>query len=188
MNWYKKLNQYFPIEEMKSKEHMELLLQEKKNIYKKDDSPLHVLMYAETDDFIFIDYLFVSKEARGQGLGKKLLNKMKGKGKPIILEVEPIDYEDSDTEKRRRFYNREGFKHAESIGYRRRSLDTGEVNELEILYWSPTDEPEESIYQKMCHTYETIHTYKDKEIYGKSYEDVNEVLSFDEKAKQKPVR
>ncbi|MBU9721788.1 MULTISPECIES: GNAT family N-acetyltransferase [Bacillaceae] len=185
MNWYEKLNQYFPIEEMKSKEHMEQLLKEIKE-YKKDESPLHVLMYVEMEDFIFIDYLFVSKEARGQGLGKKLLNNLKKKGKPIILEVEPIDYTDTDTQKRQRFYKREGFKHAESIGYRRRSLATGEINELEILYWSPTNESEASIYEKMKHTYENIHTYRDQEFYGQCYEDVEKVLTFEERDQTSP--
>ncbi|WP_078595305.1 GNAT family N-acetyltransferase [Evansella clarkii] len=180
MNWYEKLNQYFPVEEMKSKEHMELLLKEKKGIYNKDESENHVLMYVEMEDFIFIDYLFVSGKARGQGIGKKLLDQLKKKGKPIILEVEPIDYEDSDTQKRQRFYAREGFSHAQSIGYRRRSLDTGKVNEMEILYWSPSDESEESIYEKMRHTYENIHTYKDTELYGESYEDTDKVLTFNE--------
>ena len=178
MNWYEKLNQYFPIEEMKSQEHMELLLKEKGDIYHKDEGPNHVMMYVETNDFIFIDYLFVSKNARGQGLGKKLLNKLKKKQKPIILEVEPVDYEDTDTEKRLRFYEREGFQHAKSIGYRRKSLATNEITELEILYWSPEEEDEETIFKKMQQTYVTIHTYKDEELYGESYQNVNEVLSF----------
>lgn len=181
MNWYEKLNKYFPIEEMKSKEHMELLLKEKADIYHKDEGPNHVMMYVETDDFVFVDYLFVSKDARGQGLGKKLLNKLKAKQKPIILEVEPVDYEETDTKKRQRFYSREGFTHAQSIGYRRRSLATNEVNELEILFWSPNDESEQSIYEKMKHTYETIHTYKDEQLYGVSYEDVDQVLTYEDK-------
>lgn len=180
MDWYEKLNQYFPIEEMKSQKHMELLLQEKGDIYHKDEGPNHVMMYVEMDDFMFIDYLFVSKDARGQGLGKKLLNKLKKKEKPIILEVEPVDYEDTDTQKRLRFYEREGFHHAKSIGYRRRSLATNEITELEILYWSPDEKDEESIFQKMKKTYETIHTYKDEEVYGEPYQNVDEVLSFKE--------
>ncbi|MCQ6265542.1 GNAT family N-acetyltransferase [Fictibacillus sp. WQ 8-8] len=178
MNWYEKLNQYFPIEEMKSQEHMELLLEDKGDIYHKDEGPHHVLMYVELDDFIFIDYLFVSKESRGQGLGKALLKKLKEKEKPIILEVEPIDYEDTDTEKRQRFYRREGFKHASKIGYRRKSLATDQVNEMEILYWAPKGESEESIYENMKKTYNEIHTYKDKELYGKAYQDVADVLTF----------
>ncbi len=180
MNWYEKLNQYFPIEEMKSQQHIELLLKEKGDIYHKDEGPNHVLMYVEMEDFVFIDYLFVSKAARGQGLGKQLLTKLKAKQKPIILEVEPVDYEDTDTEKRLKFYDREGFQHASSIGYRRRSLATNEVNKMEILYWSPSGESEESIFEKMKHTYETIHTYKDKQLYGESYEKVDEVLTFHE--------
>nr|WP_246879816.1 GNAT family N-acetyltransferase [Bacillus suaedae] len=165
---------------MKSKEHMELLLKEKADIYHKDEGPNHVMMFVETNDFVFVDYLFVSTKARGQGLGKKLLNTLKEKNKPIILEVEPIDYKDTDSTKRQRFYNREGFKHAQSVGYRRRSLATNEINELEILYWSPTNESERSIFEKMKHTYENIHTYKDKELYGASYEDVDQVLTYEE--------
>lgn len=180
MNWYEKLNQYFPVEEMKSKEHMEALLKERGEIYHKDEGPNHVLMYVELDDFIFIDYLFVSKDARGQGLGHQLIEKLKKRGKPIILEVEPINYQDSDTKKRLHFYKREGFIHASSIGYRRRSLATKEVNEMEILYWSPTQQDEEEIFEGMKKTYEMIHTYKDEQIYGESYQDVDEVLTFHE--------
>ncbi|MGD6775919.1 GNAT family N-acetyltransferase [Sutcliffiella horikoshii] len=180
MNWYEKLNQYFPVEEMKSREHMELLLKERGDIYHKDEGEHHVLMYVELENFIFIDYLFVSKDARGMGLGHKLLDKMKEKGKPVILEVEPVDYEDTDTEKRLRFYKREGFEHATSIGYRRRSLATNEVNAMEILYWSPTNAGEEAIYEGMKATYEQIHTYKDKELYGESYDKVDKVLTYDE--------
>lgn len=180
MHWYEKLNQYFPIEEMKSREHMETLLKERPDIYHKDESPLHVLMYAEFENFVFIDYLFVSKDARGQGLGHKLLEQLKAKGKPIILEVEPVDYEDTDTEKRLRFYKREGFEHAQSIGYQRRSLATNEINQMEILYWAPENESEEMIFEAMKKTYELIHTYKDKQLYGESYLPVEDVLTFDE--------
>ncbi|MDQ0230608.1 GNAT family N-acetyltransferase [Metabacillus malikii] len=180
MNWYEKLNQYFPIEEMKSKKHMELLLKERADIYIKDEGKNHVLMYVELDDFIFIDYLFVSKDARGEGLGHKLITKLKKKNKPIILEVEPVNYDDTDTEKRLKFYKREGFHHAETIGYERRSIATNEVNKMEILYWSPNEESEEDIYKAMIKTYNLIHTYKDKEIYGESYESAREAITLDE--------
>ncbi|MFC0271977.1 GNAT family N-acetyltransferase [Metabacillus herbersteinensis] len=187
MNWYEKLNQYFPIEEMKSREHIEMLLKEKGDIYHKDEGPLHVLMYAELTNFIFIDYIFVSKDARGQGLGHKLLEKLKVKGKAIILEVEPVDYEDSDSGKRLKFYQREGFEHASSIGYNRRSLATNQINKMEILYWSPTNESEELIYEAMKKTYEMIHTYKDKELYGQSYQNVDEVLTLEQDGEQKDI-
>ncbi|CDQ40644.1 GNAT family N-acetyltransferase [Virgibacillus salexigens] len=179
MNWYEKLNKYFPVEEMKSKKHMEMLLEEKGDVYYKDESDKHVLMYAEFDTFLFIDYLWVSAKTRGQGIGHKLIEKLKAKNKPIILEVEPVDYEDSDTEKRLHFYNREGFRHAQAIGYTRRSLATNEDTPMEILYWSPNDESEDFIYEQMKKMYEDIHTYKDEEIYGKAYQGVDEVLTYD---------
>lgn len=178
MHWYEKLNQYFPIVEMKSKEHMEALLKERSDIYYKDEGPYHVLMYVELDTFIFIDYLLVLKESRGQGLGHKLLEKLKEKNKPIILEVEPVNYEDSDTEKRLHFYKREGFLHAQSIGYHRRSLATKEINSLEILYWAPHHESEEVIFDAMRKTYNLIHTYKDTDFYGEPYQPADEVLTF----------
>ncbi|MDO6850772.1 GNAT family N-acetyltransferase [Priestia megaterium] len=183
MNWYEKLSQYFPIEEMKSKKHIETLLQERSDIYHKNEGPHHVLMYVETDQFIFIDYLFVSKDARGQGLGGKLIDELKQHNKPIILEVEPVDYKDSDSAKRLHFYKRADFKHAQTIGYNRRSLATNEINQMEILYWSPTSETEESILNKMKKTYELIHTYKDKEIYGASYQTADQVLKIDKNRK-----
>ena len=178
MHWYEKLNQYFPIVEMKSKEHMEALLKERSDIYYKDEGPYHVLMYVELDTFIFIDYLLVLKESRGQGLGHKLLEKLKEKDKPIILEVEPVNYEDSDTEKRLHFYKREGFLHAQSIGYHRRSLATKEINSMEILYWAPHHESEEVIFDAMRKTYNLIHTYKDTDFYGEPYQLADEVLTF----------
>ncbi|ENH96178.1 hypothetical protein J416_12242 [Gracilibacillus halophilus YIM-C55.5] len=180
MDWYEKLQQYFPVEEMKSKEHLDLLLKEKGDVYHKDEGKYHVLMYAEFQSFIFIDYVYVSKQSRGQGIGHQLLDQLKQKEKPIILEVEPLDYHDSDSKKRLKFYQKEGFRHAESIGYTRKSLATDEANTLEILFWSPKGENEEEIYQQMKQMYEDIHTYKDKEIYGKSYQPVDEVLSYDE--------
>ncbi|SNZ14292.1 Acetyltransferase (GNAT) domain-containing protein [Terribacillus aidingensis] len=182
MNWYEKLSKYFPIEEMKSKKHMELLLKEKADVYFKDESEDYVLMYAEFDHFLFIDYVYVSAKTRGKGVGGKLIDKLKAKNKPILLEVEPIQYEDSDSEKRLRFYEKQGFQHAQSIGYNRRSLATNEENPMEILFWAPNNESEEEIYQAMREMYEQIHTYKDKDLYGKAYQEADEVLTFEKDA------
>ena len=187
MNWYEKLNEYFPIEEMKSKKHMEMLLNEKGNVYFKDESPKHVLMYAEFDTFLFIDYLWVSSATRGQGIGHKLIQKLKAKNKPIILEVEPVDYEDTDSEKRLHFYRREDFSHAHSIGYNRRSLATNETTPMEILFWSPDGDAEEVIFEQMKQMYVDIHTYKDEEIYGKPYQSAEEVLSYDKNRNSKDI-
>lgn len=180
VHWYEKLKDYFPIEEMKSKEHMESLLEDYPELYHKDEGHNHVMMYVEAEDFVFIDYLYVSNESRGQGLGHQLLEKLKRKNKPIILEVEPVQYKDSDTKKRLKFYRREGFQHAKSIGYSRRSLATKQVNSLEILYWAPNEEGEELVYEALVKTYNKIHTYKDVDFYGESYEPVDKVVQLND--------
>lgn len=178
MNWYENLNEYFPKEEMKSQEHIELLLEGDKDYY-KDASKNHVLLYVEKDDFIFIDYLYVSGKTRGNGIGKKLLDKLKLKGKPIYLEVEPVDENEEDTEKRLRFYKREGFQHANTVSYVKNSLATGEKVELEILYWSPDPTVrDEDVLRSMQEVYRDIHTYKDRELYGSEYIKTEEALKL----------
>ncbi|AXI00515.1 GNAT family N-acetyltransferase [Sporosarcina sp. PTS2304] len=187
MHWYNKLKEYFPIEEMKSKEHMETLLNDKGNVYYKEEGPKHVLMYVETEDFVFVDYLFVSSAARGEGLGKKLLDSLKTKNKPILLEVEPVDETEPDTGKRLKFYAREDFNHAQKIGYNRRSLATGEQTILEILYWAPSTSAkadEKEVFNAMKTTYEEIHTYKDQDFYGDSYDPTEKVLQYQAKPKK----
>ena len=57
-------------------------------------------------------------------------------------------------------------------------MATNEVNELEIMYWAPNDESEEKVFDNMKRTYEEIHTYRDRELYGESYQDVRDVLSI----------
>lgn len=180
MHWYEKLSQYFPIEEMKSRAHVEALLRERSDVYHVDRSESHVLLYVEGRDFVFVDYLLVASEARGQGIGKVLLDRLKEKGKPILLEVEPADYDDTDTVKRQRFYEREGFRHVERLRYRRRSLATREVNELEILLWCPSGATtDEEAYGHVRATYEGIHTYRDLDFYGERYQPTQEVLALD---------
>ena len=178
MSWYEKLNGYFPVEEMKSKQHIEVLLDEKKE-YKKSESEKHVLLYVEEKDFIFVDYLLVTKHARGEGLGKRLLDGLKKKQKPIILEVEPAMKNDQDSIKRLNFYKRENFVHASSIIYKRRSLATKKENKMEILYWSPEEVSEVEILRAMKRIYENVHTYKDTVIYGQRYQPVKEVLQLE---------
>ena len=55
MSWYDKLNEYFPIEEMKSKKHIDILLEEKRcgqiNLINSDDTttPLPKLALPEVE-------------------------------------------------------------------------------------------------------------------------------------------
>ena len=66
-----------------------------------------VMLYWETDDFIFLEHFTTRPELRGQGLGAKALGLLKEKGKTIILEIE--DPLDEMTTRRYEFYRRNGF-------------------------------------------------------------------------------
>ena len=182
MSWYKKLCEYFPQEEMKSEEHIKMLLNHDKKDYFLDEGKHHILLYAERENFIFVDYLYVMSSARGNGTGKKVLDKLKLKGKPIFLEVEPVDENETDTEKRLRFYKREGFNHANTVSYIKNSLATNEDVELEILYWSPEPNKvmDEDVLNGMKAVYRELHTYKDEELYGGKYRPTEKALKIKE--------
>ena len=179
MTWYDKLKEYFPLEEMKSKEHFEALLNNKDKNYFLDEGKNHILLYAEREEFIFIDYLYVIGNVRGNGIGKKLLDDLKLKGKSIFLEVEPANETEEDTERRLRFYKREGFEHASSVHYKKTSPVTEEEVELEILYWSPDPAiMDHEVLNGMQDVYRELHTYKDMELYGRSFEPTEQALKI----------
>lgn len=181
MNWFEKLNTYFPIGEMKLQSQFESLLSEKGDLYFKDEGEYHIVMYAEFDSFLFIDFLWVSEKSRGKGIGHQLMEKLKAKNKPIILEVEEINPEDSDTERRLHFYNREGFRHASSIAYQFQALTSKSEMRMDILYWSKNEIEDTEIYEAMRKVYEQIHSYKAETFYGYIPKPVNEVVRFQTK-------
>ncbi|MGE7922716.1 GNAT family N-acetyltransferase [Viridibacillus arvi] len=178
MDWFEKLNEYFPVEEMKSRQHIELLLKDKVDIYKKLEDEKYVLTYVDHPSFIFVDYLFVSSSARGEGLGGKILEHLKGNGKPILLEVESLEQAEEDTEKRLRFYKRHDFNLASHICYCRHHVKTGKPLKMDIHYWALTGVAEEEILGHMKWIYENIHAYEDELLYGAKYEPTDNVLYF----------
>jgi GNAT superfamily N-acetyltransferase len=181
-DWYKKLTEYFPANEMKSREHMEALFSDKTGMYVKEEGPHHVLVYLETEDFIFIDYILITNKSRGKGVGSKLLESLKAKDKPIILEVDPVDSSNPDTAKRVRFYERNGFTQAKDIEYKRIHAITSELNVMNIFYWSSAPRSERWVFTKMQGAYEQVHAYKARQFYGKEPQRTEEVLSFPQKS------
>ncbi|MCC0567332.1 GNAT family N-acetyltransferase [Brevibacillus borstelensis] len=177
MEWYERLSEYFPEQEMKDPRQLQALI-ENKDVYHKEETEDYLLLYAEFPTFLFIDYLLINPETRGKGIGTKLLNRLKEKGKTIILEVEPIDREDEDTWKRVNFYRKNGFVKADRIQYRRED-DSGETYEMKIYYWSPDqDEPQEVILEKMAKACQEIHNFRAKRYYGRDVADPDEVLDL----------
>ena len=71
-------------------------------------------------DIVFVFYLAIDKEARGQGYGTKVLESIKQKYRNyrIILCIEPVDKNSNNYEqriKRKNFYIKNGFKDANYI-------------------------------------------------------------------------
>lgn len=178
-SWFLKLREYFPAKEMKSHAHMKGLFTDKSEVYKLDEGPEYTLVYFEKEDFLFVDYILVSSSSRGSGLGSKVMERVKKKGKAIILEVDPVTPEDPESGKRVRFYEKQKFKKAPSITYVRNHPVTGEKSEMDIFYWSPDAVTEEWIFDKMKKAYEEVHAFGNEIFYNKAPQPPEEVLQLE---------
>lgn len=178
MDWYNKLANYFPEEEMKHPGQLEELLEADHIPYHKLETENYVVMYAEFSSFLFIDYLLVTSNLRGQGFGTKLLDRFKRRGKNIILEVEPADEDEESTIKRIRFYEHNGFQKAEHILYTRTDQD-GEELSMDVWYWSPNPVSEREIMRQMAVICREIHSFKSHKYYGRVLADPDDVLEWE---------
>ncbi|GGO07083.1 GNAT family N-acetyltransferase [Saccharibacillus kuerlensis] len=177
-SWFDRLGEYFPIQEMKSLPHMKALLADKPEQYRVAEAKEYVTVYLEKDSFIFVDFMLVSPGQRSSGVGSRVIEDMKSKGKPIVLEVEPETPDDPDTGKRIRFYEKLGFRRVESIRYVRTHVVTGMLNIMDVYCWSPKPVTDEWVYERMKESYEQVHAYRSEEYYGKFPQPVDEVLSL----------
>ncbi|NRD77837.1 GNAT family N-acetyltransferase [Bacillus sp. BRMEA1] len=175
-DWYARLTDYFPEKEMKTRRHFEILFHEKQGIYQLEESQDHVLVYFETSECIFIDYILVTQNNRGNGRGGQILDQLKRKGKAIILEVEPVSIIDPDSDKRIRFYEKNHFLKMNSIQYERIHMVTNELNKMDIFCWLPVHRTEQWVYDQMKAIYEGVHAFKAKEMYGRNPQPVSDVL------------
>jgi hypothetical protein len=55
MEWYERLNEYFPEHEMKDPRQMHALIEDKE-VYHKEETDDYIMLYAEFPAFIFIDW------------------------------------------------------------------------------------------------------------------------------------
>lgn len=174
--WYTRLERYFPEHELKHPEHMQELFDEHV-AYRREQTSEFLIIYAEFDDFIFIDYLLVNPKTRGAGIGSKLIDSFKNRGKTLLAEVEPADDNDKDAKKRLRFYEKNGFRKAENIVYTRET-DDGLPFSMHIYYWSPSPTSETQILENMEVVCEQIHNFHAKRHYGRIPADPEDVLHW----------
>ena len=101
----------FPYLERRDSEGHNLIMQKPDyhfEVLSQNDNLLGIMLYFETENFIFLEHFAVLPELRGNGIGAKGLDVIKNKGKTVILEIEfPVD---DITNRRLSFYNRNGFK------------------------------------------------------------------------------
>ena len=66
-----------------------------------------LMLYWETENFIYVEHFCMLPELRGRGLGSRALTLLGACGKTVILEIDPPV--DAISVRRRQFYERAGF-------------------------------------------------------------------------------
>lgn len=100
----------FPKEERRDDLEQERVLKKEDyhfNLIMDDGVFIGVMLYWETEDFVFLEHFTTLPELRGKGFGKTALELLKKKNKIILLEIEPLVNE--LTKRRYDFYKRNGF-------------------------------------------------------------------------------
>ncbi|MBO5714864.1 MAG: GNAT family N-acetyltransferase [Clostridia bacterium] len=100
----------FPVEERRDDLEQQRVLKKEDyhfDLIMKNDSFIGVMLYWETENFVFLEHFTTLPELRGKGYGKEALDLLKEKNKIILLEIEPPV--DNITQRRYAFYKRNGF-------------------------------------------------------------------------------
>ena len=66
-----------------------------------------LLMLWEGPGFTYVEHFAIQPELRGSGLGGRVMEKLMGQGKPVVLEIDPPV--DETARRREGFYRRVGF-------------------------------------------------------------------------------
>lgn len=175
--YFRRLTEYFPDQELKPLgQFTDLLSQEP--YYHKIETNQHILLYAEFHDFLFVDFMLVDSRYRNRRIGSQLIDQLKMKGIPILLEVEPEDAATVDSGLRRTFYRKRGFHIADNVRYQRMNKE-GELFDMDIFYWSPSGPlPDELILAMMTQVCNSVHNYEAMRHYGRVPAEPSQVLSL----------
>ena len=100
----------FPVEERRDDSEQQRVLKKEDyhfDLIMLDDAFVGVMLYWETESFVFLEHFTTLPHLRGKGYGKSALDLLKKKNKIILLEIEPPI--DDTTQRRYNFYKRNGF-------------------------------------------------------------------------------
>ena len=108
-----------------------------------------------------------------------MLDAFKRRQKTIILEVEPAEPMHTETIRRVRFYEKNGFRKAQHILYTL-SDDDGDEYTMDVYYWSPHPISEREVLHEMAVICREIHNFKSLQFYGRIVADPQEVLHWEQ--------
>lgn len=100
----------FPIHEQRTREKEEALLGNPAchTLALREQGAFAGLMALwEGDGFTYVEHFAVAPQLRGRGVGSRALAELTGRGRPVVLEIDPPV--DEGSLRRRRFYQRLGF-------------------------------------------------------------------------------
>jgi GNAT superfamily N-acetyltransferase len=175
--YFQRLSKYFPQQELKPLDQFTDLLSQSP-YYHKIETNQHILLYAEFPDFLFVDFMIVDSRYRNRGIGSQVIDQLKTKGIPIVLEVEPPDPASPDTGLRRTFYRGHDFHIADNILYRRKDKQ-GNPFDMDIFYWSPSGPlQDDAVLAMMTQVCNSVHNYEAMRHYGRVPAEPSKVLSL----------
>lgn len=100
----------FPFHEQRERLSQERILQDSEyhfSLIYDGSSFAGLVLYWETDEFIYIEHLCILPEMRNRQYGQKTLSLLREKNKLLLLEIDPP--EDEISRRRKGFYERCGF-------------------------------------------------------------------------------
>jgi GNAT superfamily N-acetyltransferase len=106
---YELYQRSFPKEERRDLDEHEKVMQHRDyrfDVILEEDRLLGIMLFWETENFIFLEHFATLEDVRGNGIGSKALELFKASGKTVILEIEPPT--DTLTRRRLGFYQRNG--------------------------------------------------------------------------------
>lgn len=163
----------FPIEERRDSSEQQRVLSKEDyhfDLIMQQNSFIGIMLYWETNDFIFLEHFATLHELRGQGYGKQALDLLKAKEKTILLEIEPPI--DNNSQRRYGFYLRNGFIMNPYYHIQAKYRLGAEDFELKILSYPDILAKEEyrSFYEYMTREI-GIQLYKSKDVIIRKYKD-----------------
>ena len=116
---YSDMTGQFPVEELKTYEHfLKYFDNDNYCFYMADD--IGYILFANIDNYIWVDYLAVFEKYRSMGFGSKILDLIKKEFKNyngIFFEVEKVDENKINTIKRKNFYIKNDVYPIDNIEY-----------------------------------------------------------------------